>query len=303
MNIKILALDGGGSKGIYTIGILKELENNCNGKPLHSLFDFIYGTSTGAIIAALISTGIPMKKIEEIYLDIIPEIMSKKRAQDKTSTLIEKGNELLEDITFDNLLCDVGIVALNLETKEPLIFKSNVNQAHGSKGSFLPGFGCELLTAVVASASAYPVFEPVTVKTKNKGDIKTVDGGFIANNPSFYAAIDMVRNGVKENNIKILNLGTGTFGESPMSWKQKVLNKFSIVNFFTTIFNSSTNTNARLLSLIYPAVKVERINGTFLDIKTNFVEKKIKILNEMLKKGQYSYMQNEQRIKKLLELK
>ena len=86
-----------------------------------------------------------------------------------------------------------------------MIFKSNVNQAHGSKGSFLPGFGCKLLTAILASSAAYPIFSPIVVKTENRGDIKTVDGGFVANNPSLYAAIDLL----KQNDIddvSILNI-------------------------------------------------------------------------------------------------
>jgi patatin-like phospholipase/acyl hydrolase len=44
---RILSLDGGGAKGFYTLGALKEIEALA-GRPLHECFDLIFGTSTGA---------------------------------------------------------------------------------------------------------------------------------------------------------------------------------------------------------------------------------------------------------------
>jgi len=48
---RILSLDGGGAKGFYTLGVLKEIEGmmKC---PLYKRFDLVFGTSKGAIIAA-----------------------------------------------------------------------------------------------------------------------------------------------------------------------------------------------------------------------------------------------------------
>ena len=54
INHRVLSLDGGGAKGVYTLGFLSRLEKDI-GKPIHEHFDLIYGTSTGAIIAALVS--------------------------------------------------------------------------------------------------------------------------------------------------------------------------------------------------------------------------------------------------------
>src|SRR5438128_1449995 len=53
---RILALDGGGAKGFYTLGVLEEVEALA-GSSLSARFDLIFGTSTGAIIAALLALG------------------------------------------------------------------------------------------------------------------------------------------------------------------------------------------------------------------------------------------------------
>lgn len=49
-------MDGGGAKGSYTLGVLKEIEAMV-GCRLHQKFDLVFGTSTGAIIASLIALG------------------------------------------------------------------------------------------------------------------------------------------------------------------------------------------------------------------------------------------------------
>ena len=59
---RVLSLDGGGAKGFYTLGALMEIEALV-GRRLCEKFDLIYGTSTGAIIAALLGLG---KSVDEI---------------------------------------------------------------------------------------------------------------------------------------------------------------------------------------------------------------------------------------------
>ena len=72
---KILACDGGGILGLMSVEILLKLEADLRqrlGKPdlvLADWFDFVCGTSTGAIIAACIATGMSMEKIRDFYLN------------------------------------------------------------------------------------------------------------------------------------------------------------------------------------------------------------------------------------------
>ena len=52
----MLALDGGGTKGFQTLGVLKEIETLVGG-PLGEHFQLIYGTSTGACTGAFLALG------------------------------------------------------------------------------------------------------------------------------------------------------------------------------------------------------------------------------------------------------
>ena len=74
---KLLAIDGGGIRGMITIGILEHLETllkdnlsqpNDNFR-LSDHFDYIAGTSTGAIIATCLSWGMSVEQIKTFYQD------------------------------------------------------------------------------------------------------------------------------------------------------------------------------------------------------------------------------------------
>nr|GLL23991.1 phospholipase A I-like isoform X2 [Ipomoea trifida] len=65
--LRILAMDGGGMKGLATVKILKEIEKG-TGKQIHELFDLICGTSTGGMLAVALGIKLmSLEKCEEIY--------------------------------------------------------------------------------------------------------------------------------------------------------------------------------------------------------------------------------------------
>ena len=67
---KILALDGGGIKGVYTAELLHRCEEELGrGKPISKYFDMIAGTSTGGIIALGLGLGISTADITSFYRD------------------------------------------------------------------------------------------------------------------------------------------------------------------------------------------------------------------------------------------
>jgi patatin-like phospholipase/acyl hydrolase len=75
---RVLALDGGGAKGFYTLGVLREIEGLV-GMPLHEKFDLIFGTSTGAIIAAMLALGHSVDEIHELYKKHVVSVMAQKK--------------------------------------------------------------------------------------------------------------------------------------------------------------------------------------------------------------------------------
>lgn len=70
---RLLALDGGGIRGMLSLGILSELEAQlraAGGDPslvMSDFYDFIGGTGTGAIIAAGLALGMPVEELEDLY--------------------------------------------------------------------------------------------------------------------------------------------------------------------------------------------------------------------------------------------
>ena len=176
----ILCLDGGGSKGVYTLGVLKELETAA-GKPLHEVFQLIYGTSTGSIIASMLALGYKVDEIKEKYFELVPPIMKCYGSGRKSKKLRKLGAKIFEDKKFDQFKTGVGIIATNYNTQKPLIFKNDIARAHGTKSSFVQGFGVTILDAVEASCAACPVFSKKILKTENKEELVAIDGGFIAN--------------------------------------------------------------------------------------------------------------------------
>ena len=69
----ILSLDGGGTRGVFTLQVLRQIETllrKAKGNPnlvLADYFDYIGGTSTGAIIAAALCWGDSVDTIEKFY--------------------------------------------------------------------------------------------------------------------------------------------------------------------------------------------------------------------------------------------
>ena len=72
---KLLACDGGGIRGIISIEILAKIKDELrasSGKAklvLADYFDYVAGTSTGAIVATLVSLGFSVSEIRAFYLE------------------------------------------------------------------------------------------------------------------------------------------------------------------------------------------------------------------------------------------
>jgi len=81
---RVLALDGGGVKGVLTLGMLKvledELRRRAGGAPsfrLSDYYDLIGGTSTGAIIASALALGLSVDELIALYMRLGPEVFGR----------------------------------------------------------------------------------------------------------------------------------------------------------------------------------------------------------------------------------
>ena len=142
---RILSLDGGGAKGFYTLGALREIEGmvKC---PLHEKFDLIFGTSTGAIIAALLALGKSIKEISDLYEVHVPTVMQRKGRAQKSAALKTLGDDVFKEAMFTDMKTAVGVVTTRWVIERPMIFKTSIEQADGRIGTFSPDSASECPT-------------------------------------------------------------------------------------------------------------------------------------------------------------
>ncbi|MCA1382715.1 patatin-like phospholipase family protein [Bradyrhizobium sp. BRP23] len=219
---RVLCLDGGGAKGFYTLGALKEIEGML-GCRIYERFDLIYGTSTGAIIAALLGLGRSVDEVEALYRKHVVSIMARWLPSKKTAALEALATDVFGELKFDAFKTEMGIVGTRWVEERPIIFKTGGKQAFLGKATFEPGFGCTIGEAVVGSCSAYPFFRKKMVVTGRGERIEVRDGGFVANNPTLYAIVDATESlGHSRQNVRVVSIGVGEYPR---------LRKFSSVQF------------------------------------------------------------------------
>lgn len=299
---RILALDGGGAKGFYTLGILREIEAVV-GSRLHEHFDLIFGTSTGAIIATLLATGRSVEEIHELYKEYVPPIMRATGRAAKTARLRTTGKQIFGETGFDTVLTGLGIVSTKWQLETPMIFKSRETQAHGRRATFVPGFGCKLADAIEASCSAYPFFEIKSLETASGDVVELFDGGYCANNPALYALADAtVALGHARDNCRLLSLGCGQYPEPKRGFFARQVNSFLPVQLLQKTLEVNTSSMDQLRRLLYTDVPTVRISDTFdkPEMATDMFEHNPKKLNLLRQQGVESFARREADVRKLL---
>jgi predicted patatin/cPLA2 family phospholipase len=300
---RILSLDGGGAKGFYTLGVLREVEGLLGG-PLYKHFDLIFGTSTGSIIASLLALGHDVEAIHKLYCEHVPKIMKKRSAKGRSAALKALGETVYEKKTFEDVKTGLGVVTTKWQIETPMIFKGSVAQAHGRVGTFKPGFGCTISDAVQASCSAYPYFKRQIVKTAMGDHIELVDGGYCANNPTLYGIADAVA-ALKydPSDCRVLSIGCGNYPRPKEGWHKRlyrrVLPTLPVLDK-TMAINVASMEQLRLI--LFKDVQTVRINDTFErpEMATDLFEHNLQKLNDLRQRGAESYASREEDIKQLL---
>ncbi len=300
---RILSLDGGGAKGFYTLGVLKEIEGmlKC---PLYKRFDLIFGTSTGALIASLIALGYEVEDIHKLYKEHVPKVMKAKDPRDRSKALAELAQRVFGTANFEDVKTDLGVVSTKWVIERPMIFKSNVAQAHGRIGTFKPGFGVGIADAVQASCSAYPFFEVKTVTTASGDKVQLVDGGYCANNPTLYAIADAV-NAMKKthNDLRVVSIGVGVYPEPKQGLKMWFAKKYLIsVQLLQKTMEINTQSMEQLRAILFNNIKTIRISDTFEkpEMATDLMEHNLNKLNILRQRGSESFASREIELREFL---
>jgi len=300
---RILALDGGGAKGFYTLGVLKEIEGmlKC---PLYKRFDLVFGTSTGAIIASLIALGYEVDQIHELYKKYVPTVMSKCSPRDRSQALSKLAEDVFGKATFADVKTGVGIVTTRWEIERPMIFKGNIAQAHGRTGTFIPGFGVSIAEAVQASCSAYPFFDRKVITTSTGDKVELIDGGYCANNPTLYAIADAVAALQKErDDLRVVSIGVGVYPEPKPGLKMWLAKRYLVsVQLLQKTLEINTQSMEQLRSILFSDVKTIRISDTFEkpEMATDLMEHNLKKLNILRQRGSESFASREAVIREFL---
>ncbi len=234
---RMLALDGGGIRGILTLGILQKIEKlvaQKSGQKLCDYFDYIAGTSTGAIIAACLSRGMTVAEIFSFYNSAGEQMFESSHLLQRLRSLYtadplkvklqdvfghDTTLEPAEVVSEKSLKCLLLVVTKNFTTDSPWPVSTNPDAKYNDPTLK----DCNLkipLWQLVRASTAAPVFFPPEVLAWDPADpSKTfvfVDGGVTShNNPAFLLYRMATESAYRlnwrsgERDLLIVSVGTG----------------------------------------------------------------------------------------------
>jgi hypothetical protein len=232
---KILALDGGGIRGILTLEILLEIErvlrDRNGGKENFRLcdwYDYIGGTSTGAILAAGLARGMSVSDLLSFYQKSGEDMFDKRSIFHRWKSLYEDGplqkqlrTVFGEKTTLEpeHLKCLLLVVTKNTTTDSPWPISSNPDAKYNDPKRPDCNLMIPLWQLVRASTAAPIFFPPERINWDPNDPSKSfifVDGGMTPfNNPAFLlyrmATESAYRLGWPrgEANLLVTSVGTG----------------------------------------------------------------------------------------------
>jgi patatin-like phospholipase/acyl hydrolase len=235
--MRVLAIDGGGIRGLIPALVLTELERRA-GRRTFELFDLIAGTSTGGILACALCAPdpLPASELVKLYVDEGPKIFDRsifQRVRSAEGLLDEKYDDAALDRALERFLehkrlsetrPDLLVPSYDTDQPGPYFFKT-------TKARETPGTDDFPLSVVARATSAAPTyFEAV-----ESDDRALIDGGVFATNPAMCALAEVLnREDVSPRNVVLLSLGTGertrkhSFDEikdwGAVNWARPILN-------------------------------------------------------------------------------
>jgi patatin-like phospholipase/acyl hydrolase len=225
---RILAIDGGGIRGIIPAKWLEHLEQRLGG-PIAKHFELIAGTSTGSILAAGLAAKIPASRLVALYEEHGEKIFPPRGFSRKVTLwdLFSKPKydeeplaEVLrthfdrpggQPILLGELATDCVVVTYDVLSRSPRLLQS-----------WLPEYAAIPVWEACKASSSAPTYFPAHVMTIDNVDCPLVDGGVVANNPSSLAVALAIKKQLKDDltafeasqELFVLSMGTGNLTKS-----------------------------------------------------------------------------------------
>ncbi|GJM32929.1 MAG: hypothetical protein DHS20C18_19300 [Saprospiraceae bacterium] len=203
---KVLAIDGGGIKGLYSTRVLQEIEQRYGDCFLADHFDLICGTSTGGLIALALSLRKKAREVADFYVQKGDKIFPYSSWLSRQFAFIRQtlwygkyGDKALKkcleeflgaDTRMEDAQVSLCIPSYNLTRGEPIVFKT-------PHGSFYRDRKIKMVDVALATSAA-PTYFPIA--ELNYPTIKGlfVDGGVWANNPTLCGVLEALDHFVGE---------------------------------------------------------------------------------------------------------
>jgi patatin-like phospholipase/acyl hydrolase len=275
---KLLACDGGGIRGIISVEILARIETElraASGKSdlvLADYFDYVAGTSTGAIIATLVSLGFSVDAIRDFYLKSGAEMFQPAKLRERLHTKFDDDNltRMLKEVTgeettlgSDKLRTLLMIVLRNATTDSPWPLSNNPSAKYNDLAVRGAGSNLHLpLWQLVRASTAAPTYFPPEVVEVGGHHFVFVDGGVtMYNNPAFQLFLMATTEPyglcwpTGENQMLIISVGTGASANAKNDLTPREMN---------LIYNASNIPSALMAAALHEQDFLCRVFGKCL---------------------------------------
>lgn len=296
--MRLLAIDGGGIRGIYASHVLERIQEEFE-LEFYRDFDLIAGTSTGSIIAAALAYDIPLAKVTKLYREQGPLIFSPRRWSLKgavfpryvSDPLRDALKNVFQDATLSDAKTRLIIPATDIGNGGVHVFKSNYDDG------FVRDRKVKVVDAVLASCSAPSYFAPARV-----GPYQLSDGGLWANNPSLVAVTEALsRLGAERSQIRLLSVGTG-IGKNyyPVTNSRRhwgFVTGWGMLKFISMLMNLQSATASNVVQLLLEKHQALRIN---FESDTPLPLDDVRIIDDLISKADKDFTHNSAAIRSLL---
>ncbi|KAK3526672.1 hypothetical protein QTP70_030881, partial [Hemibagrus guttatus] len=305
--IRILSIDGGGTRGLVALQTLQKLEE-MSGKPIYQLFDYICGVSTGAILGFMLGVyHMSLSECEELYRKLGSDVFRQNVIVGTVkmgwnhafydSEVWEKvlkermGADLLVETSRNPDCPKLAAVSTVVNKGTPLkayVFR-NYNLPVGVRSHYRGGCQHKLWEAIRASSAAPGYFQEFALGTELHQD-----GGLLINNPTALAIHECQCLWPGTPLQCVVSLGTGRFESS----SKNTATYTSLKTKLTHVISSATDTEEvhTMLDALLPPNTYFRFNP-YMTEDVALDESRSEKLNQLQAEGVRYLERNEEKLK------